>query len=190
MERGPPRRVVPSERAPYSGVVTTQGEDYPPAGRTVLSRAEYREVYLRSEHWQRKRAAALEAAGYRCQVCNENQRLDVHHRTYERLGREAPGDLTVLCRRCHELFHANKRPKGNARRGEKLADRAARPMLMKPIHKRILRALQDGPLTAAELAAILETKRGTAGAACSTLRKWGRVTKEGRYWRSTGDAVM
>jgi hypothetical protein len=38
----------------------------------------------------------------------------VHHRTYERFGREDTGDLTVLCRRCHTLFHGvvEGHPKG------------------------------------------------------------------------------
>lgn len=69
---------------------------------------QYRDEYLRSEHWQLTRAAALARAENRCQVCNASSRLDVHHRTYERLGNEHPGDLTVLCRRCHDLFHDQK----------------------------------------------------------------------------------
>lgn len=70
---------------------------------------QYREEYLRSPHWRSTRLGALERAGHRCQVCNAAQRLDVHHRTYERLGRERPEDLTVLCRTCHETFHTAKR---------------------------------------------------------------------------------
>lgn len=76
-----------------------------PNGR--MTRDEYREVYLRSEHWRETRLAALERAEHRCQVCNRTERLDVHHRTYERIGEERPADLTVLCRRCHDLFHGN-----------------------------------------------------------------------------------
>ena len=60
--------------------------------------------YLLSHEWQEKRSAALVAAGNRCQVCNSPNNLDVHHRTYERLGNEQPGDMTVLCRTCHALF--------------------------------------------------------------------------------------
>jgi hypothetical protein len=78
-----------------------------PNGRTP--REQYREVYLRSEHWREIRLAALERAEHRCQVCNRTERLDVHHRTYERVGDERPADLTVLCRRCHDLFHGNAR---------------------------------------------------------------------------------
>ena len=67
--------------------------------------------YLQTTHWQAQRAAALERAGHRCQVCNGAEHLDTHHRTYERLGRELPSDLTVLCRACHARFH-DKMPAG------------------------------------------------------------------------------
>lgn len=65
--------------------------------------------YLRSPEWRERRQVALEAAGHRCQVCNAPGPLDVHHRTYERLGAEDAGDLFVLCRTCHDLFHRNGR---------------------------------------------------------------------------------
>jgi hypothetical protein len=62
--------------------------------------------YLLTEHWQQMRKAALHRAGYACQLCNASDtQLDVHHRTYERLGQEDEMDLTVLCRRCHSRFH-------------------------------------------------------------------------------------
>ena len=59
--------------------------------------------YLLSPEWQARKVQALEAAGHRCQVCNSLDMLEVHHRTYERIGREEPGDLTVLCAICHGL---------------------------------------------------------------------------------------
>lgn len=67
------------------------------------------EDYLRSAKWQRKRRAALARAEHRCQVCSGRDRLNVHHRTYERLGDERPADLTVLCETCHEIFHRHGR---------------------------------------------------------------------------------
>jgi hypothetical protein len=68
--------------------------------------------YLKSDHWQTQRKLALRNADYRCQVCNSgNKQLDVHHRTYERLGSEIPADLIVLCNDCHTLFHKNNRLK-------------------------------------------------------------------------------
>jgi len=66
-------------------------------------------AYLRSATWRRKRAAALKRAGFRCQVCNGSKRLDVHHRTYARFGRERASDLIVLCRTCHDIFHKHRR---------------------------------------------------------------------------------
>lgn len=64
--------------------------------------------YLLTPDWQKKRLYALKRAGGRCQVCNNpNKRLDVHHRTYERLGDELYTDLLVLCHSCHGTFHKN-----------------------------------------------------------------------------------
>ncbi len=66
--------------------------------------------YLKTEHWQRQRRFALTRAAYRCQVCNTNALpLEVHHRTYARLGCELPSDLFVLCETCHDLFSRNGR---------------------------------------------------------------------------------
>ena len=76
--------------------------------RLVLATMPYAD-YLHTWEWRRRRAAALRRAGWRCQICNRagapGVPLDVHHRTYERRGHEAAGDLIVLCRRCHGLYH-------------------------------------------------------------------------------------
>jgi len=61
--------------------------------------------YLQTKHWKSIRKAALRKARYRCQVCNSNKRLNVHHRTYENLGHEEECDVIVLCQECHEKFH-------------------------------------------------------------------------------------
>jgi hypothetical protein len=62
-------------------------------------------AYRVSPDWQAKRLAALETAENRCQLCCSEKDLEVHHRTYERLGHERPADLTVLCEDCHVRFH-------------------------------------------------------------------------------------
>jgi hypothetical protein len=61
--------------------------------------------YLRTYVWRVKRNCARIRSGNRCQICASTHRLDVHHRTYERLDNELLSDLVVLCRRCHQYFH-------------------------------------------------------------------------------------
>ncbi len=62
--------------------------------------------YLNSGSWKKKRKIALKRAGYRCQLCSQAQtRLEVHHNSYDRLGREELEDLCVLCTRCHKKHH-------------------------------------------------------------------------------------
>lgn len=61
--------------------------------------------YLKSDAWRARAEDALLRASHRCQLCYSGERLEVHHRTYIRLGREEPTDLTVLCHSCHSKFH-------------------------------------------------------------------------------------
>lgn len=70
------------------------------------NQAWYRNVYLVSPHWRETRKKKLEQVGNKCQRCKrKDQPLDVHHKTYARLGRERMSDLEVLCRECHDLEH-------------------------------------------------------------------------------------
>lgn len=62
--------------------------------------------YLDTPHWQKVRALALRRAARHCQVCGARGQLDVHHNCYVRRGRELPSDVIVLCRACHDLYHA------------------------------------------------------------------------------------
>jgi hypothetical protein len=48
-------------------------------------------------------------ARYRCQRCQARQDLQVHHKTYERLGRERDDDLEVLCDSCHHGHHVEEK---------------------------------------------------------------------------------
>jgi hypothetical protein len=71
-----------------------------------LDSCDYR-IYLLTNHWHHVRAEALTRYANRCAVCNSPDRLDVHHRTYERRGHELETDVIVLCRGCHDIFHKN-----------------------------------------------------------------------------------
>lgn len=61
--------------------------------------------YLLTEHWQTFRKKVLRRAGYQCQLCDNAGELNVHHRTYDRLGCEWYSDVIVLCRGCHRRHH-------------------------------------------------------------------------------------
>lgn len=77
--------------------------------------------YLRTPEWRRTRAAALLRAGNACSLdVTHTDGLEVHHRTYERLGAELMTDLAVLCHSCHQLHHKEY---GRARR-----KRSAKPV--------------------------------------------------------------
>jgi hypothetical protein len=63
-------------------------------------------LYLKTPEWRRTRAAALLRAGNACSLdVTHTDGLEVHHRTYERLGAELVTDLSVLCHSCHQLHH-------------------------------------------------------------------------------------
>jgi 5-methylcytosine-specific restriction endonuclease McrA len=65
--------------------------------------------YIQSPEWHERAEAAKQRAGFHCQLCNADDQttvLNVHHRTYERLGHEPEEDIIVLCRACHELSRA------------------------------------------------------------------------------------
>jgi len=63
-------------------------------------------LYLKSEHWQRKRKAALAYFGYRCWRCGaEDVVLHVHHTHYRDMYREKLEDLRVVCVTCHDKEH-------------------------------------------------------------------------------------
>lgn len=81
--------------------------DEPPRIRTAKSRDFYL-AYLNSPSWRATRARALQLAGYRCQRCGAKRDLQVHHKNYDRLGREWDVDLEVLCADCHEGEHVEQ----------------------------------------------------------------------------------
>lgn len=68
-------------------------------------------------------------------MCNSRNRPQVHHRTYERLGDERPADLTVLCQRCHRLFHqVVPEPRKLERMIKEITLKAAAPPSPRPQH--------------------------------------------------------
>ena len=77
-------------------------------GRVMPTWGEY-QAYLESSAWQDVRRLVIDRFGGRCATCNASDGLEVHHRTYERVGDERMDDLTLLCSQCHELLHSTWR---------------------------------------------------------------------------------
>ena len=64
----------------------------------------YRE-YIRSKAWRDRRNQVLRRSRGVCERCGKWPVVNVHHRTYERLGSERLEDLIGVCRHCHEEMH-------------------------------------------------------------------------------------
>jgi len=62
--------------------------------------------YMASDTWAAKRVAAFKALGRNCKVCGTAKNIQVHHKTYKRLGREnVAKDLVILCQKHHSALH-------------------------------------------------------------------------------------
>lgn len=78
-------------------------------------RAAYRER-IDSFAWRGKRMRLITERGGVCERCGRRRRpLHLHHKTYERLGRERDSDLEVVCVSCHRKADAERAAKGARR---------------------------------------------------------------------------
>ncbi len=86
---------------------------------------EWRDRYnavISSKRWRDIRVERIHLAGGKCEQCGCNRRLELHHKTYERLGEELPEDLQVLCRQCHAVADAERAEEGERRSEDALRD--------------------------------------------------------------------
>ena len=76
--------------------------------RVIMTRKDYyRNVYLKSDAWQRKRALVLKRDNYTCVHCGYPA-TDVHHTRYARkIGKEPIHWLEAVCRSCHVKIHGH-----------------------------------------------------------------------------------
>lgn len=62
------------------------------------------ESYIASPQWKQRRQKVLERDSFQCQACLSSEDLEVHHKTYARLGHEDLDDLITFCHDCHEAI--------------------------------------------------------------------------------------
>lgn len=75
---------------------------------TRVKKLDYNE-YLKSSKWRTFRKSIINDRGAACELCkNKAKRLDLHHKTYDRLFNEGPEDVILLCHPCHEKVHDRK----------------------------------------------------------------------------------
>jgi hypothetical protein len=61
--------------------------------------------YLKSEHWEGVKARYRRSKRPKVCACCGDPNYQLHHNTYERLGKERLTDFTPLCDVCHTGFH-------------------------------------------------------------------------------------
>ena len=90
------------------------------ARRGSPRQSEFYLTYLDSAEWRARRCEIIEARGAECESCGaDDEMLELHHLTYERLGNELDEDLVLLCERCHR--RADRRRVRMTRRARGLA---------------------------------------------------------------------
>jgi hypothetical protein len=78
-------------------------------GRWGWRRWYYRHVYLRGRHWQDFRRQWWRShPGAVCSRCGRSGAMDLHHLTYERIGRERQDDVVPVHRMCHRLVESGR----------------------------------------------------------------------------------
>lgn len=66
----------------------------------------YRNVYLKSDAWKRKRYVVLKRDNWKCVYCGKNA-TQVHHKRYAKknIGKEPIKWLVSICKPCHDKRH-------------------------------------------------------------------------------------
>jgi len=80
-------------------------------GNDTIVVMNYRE-YIKSEAWRKRRFWYFETHDKKCRKCNSVHRIQLHHKTYKRLGGERDADLVALCYQCHKKLHKMQKESG------------------------------------------------------------------------------
>lgn len=66
----------------------------------------YRNTYLKSDAWKRKRYVVLRRDNWKCVYCRKRA-TQVHHKRYakKKIGKEPIKWLVSICKTCHDSLH-------------------------------------------------------------------------------------
>jgi 5-methylcytosine-specific restriction endonuclease McrA len=70
--------------------------------------------HIRSARWRNMRKDMARLRNHRCERCGNGPPLHLHHKTYDRLGRELISDLEVLCCQCHRAADGERAKQASA----------------------------------------------------------------------------
>lgn len=137
------------------------------------------QAFMNSAYWFAVSSVAKSRAGMRCQVCNNPEGIQTHHRTYDTHGKEHLNmmDLVVLCALCHGLFH------GHSNDLQQLKDKVVKPKVGR-IAKRTIIPHTEEDLKLPDTPIVILTKelvancRANGGFTNSTLRALGLTRQE------------
>jgi 5-methylcytosine-specific restriction endonuclease McrA len=73
---------------------------------------------VNSDAWKARKRELIRWRGQFCERCGLHGPLDLHHKTYERLGEEMDDDLELVCRDCHDRFADPERAERAQERAE------------------------------------------------------------------------
>jgi len=82
----------------------------PPTTKKLTPKAVEYYAYIASDQWKITKAKWMQSGqcrGHFCHAagCGQTTSLQMHHRTYKRLGREDMNDLVLVCGGCHLKIH-------------------------------------------------------------------------------------
>lgn len=71
----------------------------------LLTKKQNHKKYLKSGIWERKRDFLFKKRGLKCENCQKQEELHLHHKTYAKWGSEYQKHLEILCADCHNKLH-------------------------------------------------------------------------------------
>jgi 5-methylcytosine-specific restriction endonuclease McrA len=104
-------------------VLTRRGAQVANLARSlVLKRAhrmdDWRAKYnkrISSPQWKNMKRDVAKMRGNKCERCESQFNLALHHKTYERLGKELLSDLELVCEGCHRKADVQRAAAGRAK---------------------------------------------------------------------------